>query len=195
MPRAIVLDPPWDYKDLGWNGHRGQRGYDVTPRYGLMRVSEIERLPIGEVLAAAGGGFVFLWITNPFLTFGLHTPILKAWGVRPVATVTWVKQGLPPGWDVRHTCEQFIVAKQGNHRTADRSLPTHIHAKARGHSVKPDEAYEWFERAIPEGWEKLDIFARVARPGWRAIGNEIDGQDIFDAISPFAGELALEAAD
>ena len=39
------------------------------------------------------------------------------------------------------------------------------------HSRKPDEAYELIERMYPE-LPKIE-FARQARPGWAAWGNEI----------------------
>jgi hypothetical protein len=39
------------------------------------------------------------------------------------------------------------------------------------HSRKPDEAYEMIERMYPE-LPKIELFARQARAGWAAWGNE-----------------------
>src|SRR5262249_62356600 len=43
----------------------------------------------------------------------------------------------------------------------------------REHSRKPDQAYELIEAMYPE-LPKIELFAREARSGWDAWGNEID---------------------
>jgi N6-adenosine-specific RNA methylase IME4 len=50
--------------------------------------------------------------------------------------------------------------------------PSVIAAPRREHSRKPDEAYEMIERMYPE-LPKIELFARKARAGWAAWGNEI----------------------
>jgi N6-adenosine-specific RNA methylase IME4 len=183
VSRTVLIDPPWDYGDLGWHGHKGQRGYDVTPQYPVMRISEIARLPIPDLLG--DDGHLWMWTTNPMLPLAL--PLFRQWGVRFIAPVTWVKaKRLPPGWDIRHTTEQLLFGKIGKTRTADRSLPTHIIEAPTRHSAKPEAAYHLIERANPEGWEKVEIFARARREGWLSYGNEIDGKDVFEAVAPFA---------
>jgi N6-adenosine-specific RNA methylase IME4 len=48
-----------------------------------------------------------------------------------------------------------------------------IEAKKRGHSRKPDEAYERIEHMYPTA-SKVELFARgKPRPGWTAWGNEV----------------------
>jgi N6-adenosine-specific RNA methylase IME4 len=49
--------------------------------------------------------------------------------------------------------------------------PSVIEAPRREHSCKPNEAYELIERAYPE-LPKIELFARAARDGWAAWGNE-----------------------
>jgi N6-adenosine-specific RNA methylase IME4 len=46
-----------------------------------------------------------------------------------------------------------------------------IQAPKREHSRKPDELYAIIERAYPE-LAKIELFARHARPGWMAWGDE-----------------------
>jgi N6-adenosine-specific RNA methylase IME4 len=57
-----------------------------------------------------------------------------------------------------------------------------IEAPRREHSRKPDEAYDLIERMYPE-LPKIELFARHARAGWAAWGNEVTAPD--DGIPNF----------
>ena len=46
-----------------------------------------------------------------------------------------------------------------------------IRVARREHSRKPDEAYELIERMYPD-LPKIELFARQAREGWAAWGNQ-----------------------
>jgi N6-adenosine-specific RNA methylase IME4 len=54
-----------------------------------------------------------------------------------------------------------------------------ITAPRREHSRKPDEAYEMIERMYPD-LPKIELFARQARLGWAAWGNEISTAPALD---------------
>jgi len=63
--------------------------------------------------------------------------------------------------------------------------PSIINAVRREHSRKPDETYGLIERMYPE-LPKIELFARHARPGWAAWGNQApadDGLNIPDDLS------------
>lgn len=49
------------------------------------------------------------------------------------------------------------------------------------HSAKPEALQSSLEIMFPKA-EKLEMFARRTRSGWTCLGNEIDGQDIRDAL-------------
>ena len=49
------------------------------------------------------------------------------------------------------------------------------------HSAKPEALQNSLEIMFPKA-EKLEMFARRTRSGWTCLGNEIDGQDIRDAL-------------
>jgi N6-adenosine-specific RNA methylase IME4 len=49
------------------------------------------------------------------------------------------------------------------------------------HSAKPEDLQNSLEIMFPKA-HKLELFARRARPDWTCLGNEIDGDDIRDAI-------------
>jgi N6-adenosine-specific RNA methylase IME4 len=48
-----------------------------------------------------------------------------------------------------------------------------IAAPRREHSRKPNEVYAIIEAMYP-GLPKMELFARKARPGWAAWGNQIE---------------------
>jgi N6-adenosine-specific RNA methylase IME4 len=49
------------------------------------------------------------------------------------------------------------------------------------HSAKPEALQDSLEIMFPTA-TKLEMFARRIRPGWTCLGNEIDGQDIREAL-------------
>lgn len=50
------------------------------------------------------------------------------------------------------------------------------------HSAKPEHLQDSLELMFPEA-EKIEIFARRVRPGWKCIGNEVcDGEDIYVSL-------------
>jgi N6-adenosine-specific RNA methylase IME4 len=50
------------------------------------------------------------------------------------------------------------------------------------HSAKPEALQDSLEMMFPKA-EKLEMFARRTRSGWTCLGNEIDGEDIRDALT------------
>lgn len=49
------------------------------------------------------------------------------------------------------------------------------------HSAKPEHLQDSLELMFPKS-QKLELFARRHRPGWTCLGNEIDGEDIRNAL-------------
>lgn len=57
-----------------------------------------------------------------------------------------------------------------------------VPAPIEGHSVKPYTFHQRIEKLFGPNTIKVELFARVERPGWICLGNEIDGKDIRDAM-------------
>jgi N6-adenosine-specific RNA methylase IME4 len=98
---------------------------------------------------------------------------VRAWGFEYATNAVWVKHTHGFGFWVRNQHELLIVAKRGNMRSppeADRPFSV-IHSPRRGHSQKPDEAYEMIEAMYPD-LPKIELFARTAREGWTVWGNQ-----------------------
>jgi hypothetical protein len=114
---------------------------------------------------------LFLWSPAPLLTDALN--IMTAWGFEYATCAVWVKDRF--GMGVRQQHELLLIGKRGLGIVLDPSkLSSSIIEAARGaHSRKPDEAYEMIEAMYPS-LPKIELFARHARAGWAAWGNEVE---------------------
>ena len=190
----IYADPPWRYANWSMSeqairGEKWARRNGRSP-YPVMRTDDIAALPVQDIVAK--DAILLMWVTDPKLVDGLE--VIDAWGFcyRTVG-FTWVKQnpsgigfhfGL--GFHTRSNPEQCLIAKRRKGlRRSDNSVPQLLIAPRSEHSRKPDETYSRIERLYGDV-PRVELFARRSVPGWTAIGNEIDGQNIDEAIQDLA---------
>jgi len=174
---GIVADPPWLYKGDPLN----------DPPYPCLPFATLLGMRVREI--AAKNSLLFLWCTEAFLEWA---PLLiRTWGFEPKTRLIWAKGRLAPapepdkirvdpsgrvvaqigtGVYLRHAHETLIVAAR-NQTPLNRSVPSFILAKKRGHSVKPDRVLEIVETMAPGPY--VEIFARRTRPGWVPFGNQL----------------------
>jgi len=92
-----------------------------------------------------------------------------------VTNACWVKNKYGLGQYLRGQHELLLVGVKGSGvavRTEKKNLPSVFHADRLRHSQKPEESYQLIEsRSVGP---RLEMFARLARPGWDHWGNEID---------------------
>jgi N6-adenosine-specific RNA methylase IME4 len=163
---VLYADPPWHFEV--YNEESGiERA--AGNHYSTMSLDEICALPVPRL--ASSDAALFMWTTVPHLRESFD--VLVAWGFEYKTNIVWVKEKIGLGYFVRNQHELLLVATRG-----DMPLPSPgnrpssvIDAPRREHSRKPDEAYELIERMYSE-LPKLELFARQARPGWDAWGNE-----------------------
>jgi N6-adenosine-specific RNA methylase IME4 len=163
---VLYADPPWHFEV--YNEESGiERA--AGNHYSTMSLDEICALPVPRL--ASPDAALFMWTTVPHLRESFD--VLVAWGFEYKTNIVWVKDKIGLGYFVRNQHELLLVATRG-----DMPLPSPgnrpssvIDAPRREHSRKPDEAYELIERMYSE-LPKLELFARQARPGWDAWGNE-----------------------
>jgi N6-adenosine-specific RNA methylase IME4 len=160
----IVADPPWTYKNYSRKGeHKG-----AAAQYSCLSLEDIKALPVGQL--AAPNAILVLWATNPLLNQSFE--VMKAWGFTFKTAGHWVKKtrngklGFGTGYIVRAAGEPFLIGTIGAPKTS-RSCRSVIEGPVREHSRKPDEAYAWAEKLLPDV-RRLDLFARQERPGWTA---------------------------
>jgi N6-adenosine-specific RNA methylase IME4 len=184
---VVLIDPPWSYYgDPNKDGAAGKE-------YDLMTDEDIKNLPIKSILDK--NAYVFMWATCPRLDLAIDT--IRSWGLyyRGVGHI-WVKtnkeggvihaQGVPPTYS-KPTTELILVAtttKKG--RPIDlinKAVPQVVLSPRPGaHSVKPNIFHDIIENAFESTTNKIEIFARTKYKSWDAIGNGIDGEDIFTTL-------------
>jgi len=163
---VIYADPPWHFEV--YNEESGiERA--AGNHYPTMKLEQICALPVSELATDAAA--LFLWTTAPHLEEALR--VIAAWGFAYKSNLVWVKDKIGLGYLVRNQHELLLIATRGDIPTpppAQRPASV-INAPRREHSRKPEEAYELIERMYPE-FPKIELFARNAREGWAAWGNQ-----------------------
>jgi N6-adenosine-specific RNA methylase IME4 len=161
---VLLADPPYQY-DRQCSPSR-----NIENHYPTMATEDICALPIGQL--ATPDAMLFLWAPAPQLTDALK--IMRTWGFEYVTSAVWVKDKFGMGVYLRQQHELLLICKRGNSVVPDPGLlsPSVIEAPRGRHSEKPAEAYELIELMYPE-LPKIELFARAARDGWSAWGNQV----------------------
>jgi N6-adenosine-specific RNA methylase IME4 len=159
----IYADPPWKY-DFSVDD-----ADQIENHYPTMTLEEICDLPVAE--AGTDDCVLLLWATSPKLEEAFA--VINAWGFTYRTCAIWDKEWIGPGYYFRQRHELLLVATRGSLPVPLASnRPDSVFAERRTrHSKKPNLAYQLIERMYPE-LPKLELFAREARDGWSAWGNE-----------------------
>jgi N6-adenosine-specific RNA methylase IME4/ParB-like chromosome segregation protein Spo0J len=179
----ILADPP--YKFEVYDAESGLDGA-ADAHYPTMELADNCKLPIADL--ATPDAVLFMWTTAPHLRESFE--VLDAWGFEYCTHSVWVKDRAGLGYWLRNQHELLLIGRRGNPptpRPSDRPSSV-ISAPRREHSRKPDEAYEIIERMYPD-LPKIELFARDARPGWAAWGNQARVPDDL-SIPPFLCRVA-----
>lgn len=186
---CILMDPPWH--EPGGNDRGADDQYDT-----IREPSEILRTIVtAPCWAPAANSHLWLWTTVTSLEAGLW--LVGALGYRYVTNAVWVKLARQQGFlnELRYLLglgqylrighEHLLFGVRGNGfavRSDARDVPSVIAAEAprddkgqRIHSRKPEASYQLIERRTTG--RRLEMFARVARPGWDAWGNQAPPAD------------------
>lgn len=172
---CILSDPPWAFRtrDVGSRDAVPARGEQP---YTTMSLDELKAIPVAK--AAAPDCALFMWVVDTHLEQSFE--LAKAWGFAyKTRAFTWVKTsktgGDPPigmGYWSRKQTEFCLLFTRGRPKPVSRSVREIIEAPRREHSRKPDEQYARIEALVAGPY--LEMFARQARPGWKAWGNQTD---------------------
>jgi len=156
----IYADPPWQLGNP--DGEKAPEKH-----YSTMPFADIAALH----LPAAADAILYVSAVNMLLPEALQ--LIDAWGFRYVGNIAWVKPSIGLGNWVRYRHELLLIGQRGAFSPPDSDLrPDSVIEAPRGrHSQKPARMFELIERAYPAA-SKLELFARNARPGWTAWGNE-----------------------
>ena len=164
--KTIYADPPWPQRMSGnWAKHKAKDDLE----YARMSIDEIRALSIQDIVAE--GCHLWLWTTNQFLRDGFD--IMKAWGFKYLAPITWVKPSGIGNYFVHRTQTLLFGYKGKCLFPLERYKPTILEAPLpKRHSVKPIEMRKLVESISPE--PRIELFARERVDGWDAWGNEVE---------------------
>jgi len=151
-------------------GGKIKRGADR--HYDLMKTKDIIALPVKNI--CENNAHLYLWTTNNFLPDALE--VMKAWGFDYKTVITWTKDRFGLGQYFRGITEQCLFGVKGclPYKIVDgkrQQGTTLIHAPKTEHSKKPGEMYGIIEKVSYPDY--IELFARNARSGWDAWGNEL----------------------
>ena len=173
---AILADPPWRFETRGRGGDRMADNH-----YPTMTFEDICALPVADL--AAPDCALFLWITTEQLMRGQE--VMAAWGFAyKTVGFVWRKTSGPMGlgyWTRKQT-ELCLLGTRGKPRRQGQDVEDIIEAPRGRHSAKPEDQYGRIERLVAGPY--LELFARRARPGWDAWGNEPDAGSAPDGEQP-----------
>ncbi|PNW65546.1 UNVERIFIED_CONTAM: hypothetical protein BEN50_22370 [Euhalothece sp. KZN 001] len=166
-----MADPPWHFSTYS------EDGQDKSPsrHYETQGLDWIERMPV-EALCARD---CLLWLWTPAAFVPAALGVMQAWGFVFSTMGTWCKTtrrgkiAFGTGYVLRNATEHYLIGRRGAPRIGSKSVRSVIHAPAREHSRKPDEAYRDARLLIPEG-PAVELFARERREGWISWGNEAE---------------------
>lgn len=179
---CILADPPWAFRTFSGTGVPTQ-GADP---YATMDHAALKALPVGEI--SAPDCALFMWIVDAHLAEAMA--LGAAWGFTfKTSAFIWVKSkpgGYPHvgmGYWTRKQAEICLLFTKGAPKRISKGVEQIIHCPRGAHSAKPDITYERIEALV--GGPYLELFARSARPGWSAFGNEVGKRDggLFEGVA------------
>jgi N6-adenosine-specific RNA methylase IME4 len=162
---VLVADPPWLYN------HSRSKSRSIEAHYEPMSLEAICAVPVQEF--ACVNAVLFLWITAPKLL--THGPsVLDAWGFKYKTCHVWDKVKMGMGYWARGRHEILLIATRGQFSPPPpHQRPESVWTIPRiGHSRKPPAIMDWIDEVWPRN-AKLELFARVERPGWECWGSEL----------------------
>lgn len=182
VANTAIIDPPWPYPMV--NKHDKLSGYVCggkdNGQYSVLSIDDMKDLPVGRLV----NQYLLMWVVGPFIREALD--LFDAWGFEYKSQMVWTKTtGLGVGYWFRGDHELVFVGKKPgvpSIRTNERSV---IQAPRTRHSKKPTNLHELVERHFPGPY--VELFAREARDGWTALGNQApgDGRDIRETLKPY----------
>lgn len=182
----IVADPPWNYSDTLRQSKTKRGARDVYTA--ALKDREFFELPVSQL--AADRAVCVMWVTSSHLEVGLR--LLRVWGFRYTQMGAWgkvqkgdlTKPKIGMGRLFRQSVEPYIVGVRGGaHQALELMNQSNLILQPAGeHSAKPEELQDRLEQMFPSMKRRLELFARRPRRRWTCVGNEIDGQDIRDAL-------------
>jgi N6-adenosine-specific RNA methylase IME4 len=168
---VIYADPEWKFE-----AYSDETGMDraADNHYPTSALEAIKSRDVGSL--AADDCVLFLWATVPMLPQALE--VMAAWGFAYKSNFDWRKDQIGTGYWNRNRHEHLLIGTRGKipAPAMGEQFDSSIEAPVGVHSAKPEKFYEIIEAYFPT-LPKIELNARVARPGWVRWGYEAPEQD------------------
>lgn len=182
---AILVDPPWTYRDRANAGERG-----ASHKYSTMSLDEICAMRVEEI--AAPDCALFLWSVPPLLPDAFS--VMRAWGFsyRTIA-FNWVKTcrdrwvrgsdhrpyldlnlAFGMGHWTRANAELVLLGIRGRPERVSAAVHSVVIAPKGKHSAKPREVRRRIESLLGDV-PRVELFATERVAGWSAWGDQVPG--------------------
>ncbi len=205
---CVVADPPWKFGDKLPGKKRG-----AGKHYNVMSTRDICALRLPPI---APDALLFLWKCSSMLVDAIE--VCGAWGFEIKSEIVWCKlttgevkalvvsAGADPqrlvdalplhfgmGRYVRNMHESCLIAVRGKAAglITNHSQRSVFFAPVGAHSAKPESFYGIVEGMCPG--PRVELFARVQRPGWAAIGDSL-GSTLDLPLAPSSPSAPTTAA-
>jgi N6-adenosine-specific RNA methylase IME4 len=172
--QLIYVDPPWTYRDPAASGARGA-GF----KYSLMTIDQLMAMRPFIDSIAAPNCLLAMWWVGPLPHDALK--LVDAWGFKLKTMKGFCWRKLTRGgkehfgmgnWSRANT-EDCLFAVRGRPVRRHRGVRQIINSQIRKHSQKPDETRDRLVQLLGNV-PRVELFARVAAPGWDVWGSELD---------------------
>jgi N6-adenosine-specific RNA methylase IME4 len=180
---VLVTDPPWKHRD-------GLAKRGAAAKYKCMPTKAICNMALPPL---AKNAWVFLWRLANMQDDAFE--VAQAWDLTIKTELVWqklTKNGLNHfgmGYYLRASHETCLVCTRGRVRPVVKNIRSTFSAKMpveptgrltkKGrplmryiHSAKPDEFYDLVEELTGPGLQRVEMFSRRYRDGWKCMGNE-----------------------
>lgn len=176
-----MADPPWEYDDK-CSGNRG-----VIYKYPTLNPEEIIGLGSLVEKITAPNAALFLWATPPQLPVAMLA--LEVWGFEyKTIAFTWIKtnkKSFTFHWGMgnwtRANPEHVLLGIKGKPKRIHKGVHSTIIRPIMEHSRKPPEVRHQIVKLMGDV-PRIELFATDRVAGWHAVGGELDGMDIREAL-------------
>jgi len=176
--RAIVCDPPWQYKSIKTGGSMMSGS---AAKYPTMPLLDICNMGV-PAIAHSSGSVLFLWVTTPLLPEAFQ--VMSKWGFKYKTSIYWRKiMSLGMGYWFRGQVELCLMGIRGDVKAFRHQKPNFIQSKVREHSQKPEEFWELINPALDAHGlsPRIELFCRgEPRIGWDGFGKECVGKNCVE---------------
>lgn len=170
----IYSDPPWQQQK--GNLRKCRPNQDKNLDYPTLSMGEIKDIHKKFAEQCDVKHNFFVWTIDKFL---IETEkMMRELGYSLHARIIWDKEnGIAPAFTIRFAHEYLLwFYKKGNMlmpcENQRGKFTDVLHEPSTTHSRKPIAAYEMLEAMFPD-CDKLELFARNRRDGWKSWGNEV----------------------